>query len=115
MGRKAASYDAEVIVFEHGTNDVHTYGDIFISEYKKALQMAHKAHPKAKVMVIIPFTQIHADEIRKAAAPYKKWCTVIETSSWQLSYTDGLHPNTSGAKTAGKNLAKTVSSKRKAS
>lgn len=115
MGRKASSYDADVIVFEHGTNDVHTYGDIFINEYKKALQMAHKAHPKAKVMVIIPFTQIHADEIRKAAAPYKKWCTVIETSSWRLSYTDGLHPNTSGAKTAGKNLAKTVAAKRKAS
>ena len=50
----AVLYNADVIVFEHGTNDVHTYGDIFINEYKKALQMAHKAHPKAKVMVIIP-------------------------------------------------------------
>lgn len=114
-GRKATSYDADVIVIEHGTNDVNTYGDIFINEYKKVLKMVHKAHPKAKVMVMIPFTQIHAGDIRKAAASYKSWCTVIETSSWKLSYTDGLHPNTSGAKTAGKNLAKKVSAKRKAS
>ncbi len=114
-GRKAASYDADVIVIEHGTNDVYTYGDIFVSEYRKVLKMVHKAHPKAKVMVMIPFTQIHAADIRKAASPYKSWCTVIETSSWKLSYTDGLHPNSSGAKTAGKNLAKKVAAKRKAS
>ena len=110
---KADSYDADVIVVEHGTNDVYTYGDIFINEYKRVLNLLHQKHPKAKVVAMIPFTQIHADEIRKAAAAYPKWCTVIETSSWKLSYTDGLHPNQSGAKKAGQNLAKKVASIRK--
>lgn len=112
-GRKASSYDADVIVVEHGTNDVYTYGDVFVNEYKKVLQQLRKEHPNAHIMAMIPFNQIHADEIRKAASSYK-WCTVVETSGWSISYTDGLHPNTAGAKKVGKNLAKKVASKRKA-
>lgn len=110
---KVENYDADVIVVEHGTNDVYTYGDIFINEYKRVLNLLHQKHPNAKVVVMIPFTQIHADEIRAAAAAYPKWCTVIETSYWRLSYTDGLHPNKTGAKKAGLNLAKKVASIRK--
>lgn len=111
--RAASSYDADVIVVEHGTNDVYTYGDVFINEYKRVLQQLHKEHPDAYIMAMIPFTQSHADEIRQAASSYK-WCTVIETASWNVSYTDGLHPNAAGAKTVGKNLAKKVAAKRKA-
>lgn len=111
--RKAESYDADVIVIEHGTNDVYTYGEAFISEYKKVLNLLHQKHPKAKILAMIPFTQIHAEEIRAAAGAHPKWCTVVETSSWHLSYTDGLHPNKSGAKKAGLKLAKKVASVRK--
>ncbi len=110
---KAEKFDADVIVVEHGTNDVYTYGEIYVSEYKRVLNLLHQKHPNAKILAMIPFTQLHADEIRSAAAAYPKWCSVIETSSWRLSYTDGLHPNKSGAKTAGKNLAKKVASIRK--
>lgn len=110
---RAESYEADVIVVEHGTNDVYTYGDIFINEYKRVLQLLHQKHPNAQILAMIPFTQIHADEIRAAVAAYPKWCSVVETSSWNLSYTDGLHPNKAGAKKAGLNLAKKVASKRK--
>ncbi len=113
--RKADNFAADVIVVEHGTNDVYTYGDAYVSEYKKVLQLLHKKHPDAYIMAMIPFTQIHADEIRKAAAQCKSFCTVIETASWQLSYTDGLHPNKAGAAKAGKNLAKKIASIRKVS
>lgn len=110
---RAENYDADVIVIEHGTNDVYTYGEIFINEYKRVVNLLHQKHPDAKLVLMIPFTQIHADEIRSVAAAYPKFCTVIETSSWHISYTDGLHPNKTGAKTAGQNLAKKVASIRK--
>lgn len=109
-GRKAESFDADVIVVEHGTNDVYTHGTAFLNEYKRVVTTLHKKHPKAKILLMIPFTQIHADSIRKVAASHKKYCKVVETSSWKLSYTDGLHPNTSGAKKAGVNLAKKIKS-----
>lgn len=113
-GRKASSYDADIIVLEHGTNDVYAYGDIFVKEYQKVLKTLHKQHPKAKIVAMIPFSKVHADDIKKAAAPYKKWCTVVETSSWKMSYTDGIHPNAASSKKAGKNLAKKISAIRKA-
>ncbi len=112
-GRKAGKFEADVIVVLHGTNDVYTYGDIYVSEYQKVLNLLHSKFPKAKIMAVIPFNQIHADEIRAAAASYKSWCSVVETASWNLSYTDGMHPNAKGAEKAGKNLAKKISSIRK--
>lgn len=113
--RKADDFDADFIVLEHGTNDVFTYGNIYVNEYKKVLELLHKKHPKAKIMAMIPLNQIHADEIRSAVSSYKKWCTVVETSSLQLSYTDGIHPSAAGAKKMGKYLAKKVAAKRKSS
>lgn len=112
VSRKAAQIDPAVVVVEHGTNDVLASAPQFTAEYKKALQQIHKKYPNAKVMAMIPFTGLHADEIRNAASGYK-WCTVIETSSWNISYTDGLHPNTTGAKTVGANLAKKIKEKLK--
>ncbi len=113
--RKAASFTAEVIVVEHGTNDVFTHGDGYVAEYRKVLELLHKNHPKAKVFAMIPLNQIHADEIRLAVSAYKKWCTVVETSSLTLPYTDGIHPSASGSKTMGKYLAKKIAAKRKVS
>lgn len=114
MFRKADSYEADVIIVEHGTNDIYTYGEAFINEYKRVLQLLHKKHPNAYIMPMIPFTQLHASEIRQAASSFK-WCTVVETASWHITYTDGLHPNKAGAKTAGLSLAQKVALKRKVS
>lgn len=107
--RAAQSFDADVIVVEHGTNDVNTDSDTFIRGYKKVLKKLHSQHPNAEIMAMIPFTQVHASDIRAAADAYN-WCNVVETSSWKISYTDGLHPNSRGAKTVGKKLAGAINS-----
>lgn len=110
--RKASAIDPAVIVIEHGTNDVYTDAATFTSAYRNVLKKLHKKHPKAKIMTMIPFNGTHAADIRSASAGYK-WCTVVETGSWRISCTDGLHPNADGAKTVGKNLAKKIKSKLK--
>lgn len=106
--RKAPSYDAQVIVVMHGTNDVFNYGDVYVNEYKRVLKTLHAAHPDAKIMAVIPFNQIHAGEIRKAVSSCRSWCFVVETSSWRISYMDGLHPDAAGSKQAGKKLADAI-------
>ncbi len=112
-GRKAEKFDADVIVVEHGTNDVDVSGSVFTSEYRKVLTKLHSDHPKAYIMAMIPLKQRHAQDIKDAAKGLK-YVTVVETASWGISYTDGLHPNTEGGKVMGKNLAKKIASKRKA-
>lgn len=111
--RRADAIDPDVIVIEHGTNDVYSHGEGYVSAYRDVLKKLHKQHPKAYILAMIPFTQTHADDIRQAASGCK-WCTVVETGSWGIAYTDGLHPNEIGAKTVGKKLAKIIASKRKA-
>lgn len=106
--RKAPSYDAQIIVVMHGTNDVYNYGDSYVSEYKRVLETLHAKHPDARIMAVIPFNQIHAEEIRKAASLAGSWCRAVETASWKISYMDGLHPNAAGSEKAGKNLAKAI-------
>ena len=102
-----------MIVVEHGTNDVDVSGSVFTSEYRKVLTKLHSDHPKAYIMAMIPLKQRHAQDIKDAAKGLK-YVTVVETASWGISYTDGLHPNTEGGKVMGKNLAKKIASKRKA-
>lgn len=109
VSRKATQIDPAVVVVEHGTNDVLANAPEFTAGYREALQQLHKRYPNARIMAMIPFTGLHAAEIRAAAQGYK-WCTVIETSSWKVSYTDGLHPNKTGAKTVGNTLAKKIKS-----
>ena len=111
--RKAESFQADVVVVEHGTNDIYTHGSAYVNEYKKVLSQLHKKFPKAQIMAMIPLNQIHADDIRQAASSYKKWCTVVETNALGLSYTDGIHPNAASSKKIGKLLAKKVAAKRK--
>lgn len=111
--RKATKFDAKILVVEHGTNDVYSWGEGYTNAYKKVVQLLHKTHPKAQIMLMIPFNQTHAGDVRQVAKACKKYCTAVETSSWKISYTDGLHPNVSGAKTVGKNLAKKINAKRK--
>lgn len=113
--RRAEDFNADVIVVEHGTNDIYTHGTMYVNEYRRVLEALHQRHPNAYIMAMIPFTQIHADEIRTAAAPYSRWCTIVETGAWRIAYTDGLHPNVAGAKVVGKKLAKIIAAKRKVS
>lgn len=112
QGRKAGNYDANIIVVEHGTNDVDVSGSAFSSGYRQVVKKLHEKHPKAYIMAMIPLNGRHADDIRSAVKGLK-YCTVVETGSWRISCTDGLHPNINGGKTMGKNLAKKISPKLK--
>lgn len=110
---KASAFTADVIVVAHGTNDVYTQGDLYVNEYRRVLERLHALHPNAQIMAMIPMTQIHAEDIRAAAMPYRQWCSVVETASLGLSYTDGLHPNASGSRKLGLYLAKQIAAVRR--
>lgn len=105
--RKVSSYTADVIVVEHGTNDVHTDAATFTSGYKKLLKKLHSQNPKAKIIALIPLNNIHKSEIKTAANSYS-WCVSVSTSSWGIAKTEGIHPSAKGAKTMGKKLASKI-------
>ena len=91
-----------IIIVEYGYNDntVITTGGYnksdFIGYYKNLLDMLRGHYTGVPIICLIPFKQSLAQEIRQIANE-RSYCYVIETSDYNVSYSDSAHPNISGA------------------
>ena len=94
----------DVIVINHGTNDRNASEETFKNELICALHRLREKYPDAPIVYMIPFAQYHAETIGEAISGFEN-AYVIQTSEWNLTYTDVFHPDPEGAKTAGENLA----------
>lgn len=100
--------DPDLVIINLGVNDRRFAEDQFNIAYASFIQQVITTFPAAKIMVMIPFSQTYATNIRKIAAAHQ--LPVIETAGWCNSFTDGLHPDQAGANSAGQYLAKFLSS-----
>lgn len=97
----------DVIVVNHGTNDGGQNRRLFEEELKKTLEHLRETYPDTPIVYLIPFTQAHARVIANVVADMEN-AHVIETKKWEISYTDGIHPDAAGAKYAGEKLAEAL-------
>ncbi len=97
----------DVIVVNHGTNDGGQNRRLFEEELKKTLEHLRETYPDTPIVYLIPFTQAHARVIANVVADMEN-AHVVETKKWEISYTDGLHPDAAGAKYAGEKLAEAL-------
>lgn len=102
--RAAANINPNIIVINHGTNDVKANSNTFKKGYNAVLTKLHEQHKNVPIVCMIPFNQTHAQDIRECVHN-KKYCYLVETKDWNLTYTDTKHPNIQGAKKAGKLLS----------
>lgn len=99
-----------LIVVEYGYNDntVVTSGGYskadFIRYYTNLLDMLRGHYTGVPIICLIPFKQSLAQEIRQIANE-RSYCYVIETSNYNVSYSDSAHPNISGAEEISKRLS----------
>ena len=104
----------DIICVEHGYNDGTlvsngTYtADKFKAEYNALLDRIKVKYPGVQIVCLIPFKQSLRKEILECAKD-RKYCHVVETSGWDVTYTDNAHLDTLGAMTAAENLAKSIS------
>lgn len=97
----------DLAVINMGTNDHEADGEMFVQGYREILLKLHERYPHIKIFCMIPFSQLHSEDIRRAAEEYP-WCAVVETAEWDISYTDGIHPDVAGAKQIGERLAEII-------
>lgn len=97
----------DLAVINMGTNDHEIDGETFIQGYREILLKLHDRYPQIKIICMIPFSQLHAEDIRAAVEGYS-WCVVAETAEWEITYTDGIHPNAAGAEQIGERLAEMI-------
>ncbi len=94
----------DLAVINMGTNDHEIDGETFVQGYREILLKLHDRYPHIRIFCMIPFSQLHSEDIKRAAEEYS-WCVVVETADWELTYTDGIHPDAAGATQAGERLA----------
>ena len=107
------SFKPDVIVVNHGTNDTAYESTEFIAELKKALNRLVEKYPDTPIFYMIPFSQRRAGDIRSAISQCngKSNITIVETQTWNIQFTDGIHPTAQGAKVAGEKLAAAIEAK----
>lgn len=102
------NFRPDVIVINHGTNDSSVDNTLFKNALSQALDRLLERYPDVPVFYAIPFNQSKAQAIRDTVAEYSGAITIVETERWRPSYTDGIHPNATGARVAGETLATAI-------
>ena len=97
----------DLAVINMGTNDHEIDGETFVQGYREILLKLHDRYPQIKIFCMIPFSQLHGEDIRAAAEEYP-WCVTVETAEWEITYTDGIHPDAAGAGQIGERLAELI-------
>lgn len=90
--------DVDMILVEYGYNDSNTgiTGEQFKGYYRELLDVLIGHYTNTPIICLIPFKQSFAKYIREVAGE-RKYCYVVETSDYEVTYSDNAHPNASGA------------------
>lgn len=97
---------ADLVVINYGTNDQRN-ADQFAGGFERYLHAVRHKCERAPIVVLQPFAGCFSAELQAAVAQVER-AFYVETSDWQLTYTDGVHPNAAGAQKAGNKLAQAL-------
>lgn len=103
----------DIICIEHGYNDgTLVSGGAYTSEefkagYNALVDRIKTKYPGVPIVCIIPFKQSMKQEIIECVKT-RKYCHVVDTEGWDITYTDSAHPDVHGATIAAEKLAKSI-------
>ncbi len=103
-GSPAANQIPDLIVVNHGTNDMDYPMLDFLNALRATLSHLYRRYPGVPLVYVIPLQQTHAAVIRRVMAEYPNGY-VVESEGWPVTFTDGIHPNAAGAKVMGERVA----------
>jgi lysophospholipase L1-like esterase len=103
----AANQKPDLIVINHGTNDQDFPMMDFLNALRATLSHLYKKYPGVPVVYVIPLQQVFATLIRRVMAEYPRGY-VVESESWRVTFTDGIHPNAAGARVMGEGVAEAI-------
>ena len=103
----------DIVVLAHGANDgvavgQGTYTEAqFKTAYKEVIEALYTKYG-APVICLIPFGQWLRSAIMDCADDYD-FCYCVDTQGWEITTTDGTHPNSAGATAAAEKLSEEIS------
>ena len=100
----------DVIVVNHGTNDMYGEASDFETGYRAGLKAISQLYPNTPIFCMIPYAQPFTSIIPRVAAEFPH-TFVVQTAGWiskPNDFTDNLHPNQTGHQKAGAYLAEEI-------
>jgi len=109
----ATDRPADVVVINQGSNDRRARS--IEHGYLNLIRLVRSRNPGAEIFCLVPFTQIHAESVRRAVASARAagddHVHLVETAGWldpKTDTTDGVHPNLKGHEKAARKLTEVI-------
>lgn len=102
--RLAPYYEPDVVVVNIGTNDFAADTDVFKSQYTAVINRLLIKYSGTPLFIMVPFNGTRKSEITDITNN-KKGVYMVDTTGWDISTTDGLHPDVAGSIKAGTKLS----------
>ena len=100
----APYYEPDIIVVNIGTNDFDAATDVFKSQYTAVINRLLIKYSGTPLFIMVPFNGARKSEITDITNN-KKGVYMVDTTGWDISTTDGLHPDAAGGIKAGTKLS----------
>ena len=100
----APYYEPDIIVVNIGTNDFDAATDVFKSQYTAVINRLLIKYSGTPLFIMVPFNGTRKSEITDITNN-KKGVYMVDTTGWDISTTDGLHPDAAGSIKAGTKLS----------
>ena len=102
--RLAPYYEPDIVVVNIGTNDFDAATDVFKSQYTAVINRLLIKYSGTPLFIMVPFNGTRKSEITDITNN-KKGVYMVDTTGWDISTTDGLHPDVAGSIKAGTKLS----------
>ena len=100
----APYYEPDIVVVNIGTNDFDAAPDVFKSQYTAVINRLLIKYSGTPLFIMVPFNGTRKSEITDITNN-KKGVYMVDTTGWDISTTDGLHPDVAGSIKAGTKLS----------
>ena len=100
----APYYEPDIVVVNIGTNDTDAATDVFKSQYTAVINRLLIKYSGTPLFIMVPFNGTRKSEITDITNN-KKGVYMVDTTGWDISTTDGLHPDVAGSIKAGTKLS----------
>ena len=100
----APYYEPDIVVVNIGTNDFDADTDVFKSQYTAVINRLLIKYSGTPLFIMVPFNGTRKSEITDITNN-KKGVYMVDTTGWDISTTDGLHPDVAGSIKAGTKLS----------
>lgn len=105
--REAPYVEPDLVVMNMGTNDTSATTEVFTTKLNGVLDRLSVKYSGTPIFIMVPFNQARVTELTNAVSTRNNMY-LVKTAGWNITTTDGTHPDVAGGLVAGQKLADVI-------